>query len=144
MYCNFTRSLVWVTTMPSFSHAPPVCWPLCTSCSRRMLGGHGVQKKTRLPHCKVQFNIIKCVKPLQSCNEIVSWLWCISVRSRCHLVTQDGGWVYKANHLYQPFAESCWEKVLPAWQRRFSNRFWGYDVPSQPLWENVYTTCSNH
>ena len=41
-------SLVWLTTMPSSSHTSPVCWPLCTGCSRRMLSGHGAQKKTEL------------------------------------------------------------------------------------------------
>ena len=45
---NCVHSLAWLTTMPSFSHTSPVCWPLCTGCSKRMRGGHGAQKKTEL------------------------------------------------------------------------------------------------
>ena len=124
MCCNCEHFLAWLTTMPSFFPASPVCCPLCIGCCRRLLRGLRAQKRVEHSRSSVQFDIIKCANPLQPQVRTVLGLWHISLWSGCRFVTQDGRWVNETYRLCQPFPESSWEAILPAWRRRSSHCVW--------------------
>ena len=115
-----THSLVWLTTMPSFSHTSPVCWPCCTHCSKRVLDGHGAQKKTAKssltsPSVLAHYNPAKklfldCYASLYGVGAVLS-----------HKM-EDG---------------------LPAQQNRFSNRVWVKKFHHY-LFGKLFTIFSNH
>ena len=140
---NWLHSLVWLTTMPTSSHASPVCWPLCTSCFRRMIGGHEAQKKTELSRLQsLVWQPQVCLRTTilqRNCFSTAMHPRMESVLS-CH-----SGWLTDpwSQSPMPALAESCWEEVLPAQQRSFSNhaavkRFHHY------LFGRTFTICSDH